>query len=63
MKTLAYLAIAAAMVSLILSIISRFTLAIMPVAPGGVDARGLLTFTNTCFLIAIIAILLPTLKK
>ena len=58
MKTIAYLAIVAAAISLIAGIISRLTLTPIAFVPGGLEADTLLTFTNTCLLAAITFILL-----
>lgn len=53
MKTLAYVALAVAVVSLIVGIISRFTQIPIALVPGGLKANVFLAFTNTCLLLAI----------
>ncbi len=62
MKTIAYIAIAVAAISLVVGIISRWTLTPIALVPGGLEAHTLLVFTNTCLLIAITFILLQILK-
>lgn len=63
MKTVAYLAIVIAAISLIAGIISRFTLTPLAMVPGGLESQALLAFTNTCLLVAITLILLEILKS
>lgn len=62
MKMIAYVAIVVAAISLIAGIISRWTLTPIALVPGGLEAQALLTFTNTCLLIAITFILLEMSK-
>ena len=61
MKTIAYIAIGVAAISLIVGIISRLT--ITPVGPAGIEAQAFLGFANTCLLVAITLILLGLAKK
>ncbi len=63
MKTIAYVAIGVAAISLIVGIISRWTGTPIALVSGGLEAQALLTFTNTCLLVAITFILLGILKK
>ncbi len=63
MKTVAYIAVVVAFISLIAGIISKWALTPIAFVPGGVEASVLLTFANTCFLIAITFILLEILKN
>lgn len=63
MKTIAYITVVVAVISLIAGIISRWTLTPIAFVPGGLEAQTLLTFTNTCLLFAITFILLGILKK
>ena len=63
MKKVAYVAIVVAAISLIAGIISRWTLTPIALAQGSLEAGVLLSFTNTCLLIAITFILLGILKK
>lgn len=58
MKTITNIALVIAAASFITAIISRFTLTPVAIVPGGIEARALLIFTNTCLLIAITFILL-----
>ena len=62
MKTIAYVAVVVAGISLITGIISRWTLTPITLVPGGLEAQAFLTFANTCLLIAITFILLDMLK-
>lgn len=63
MKAIAYIAMVIAAISLIVGIISRFTLVPVAMVRGGLEAQALLAFTNTCLLIAITFILLEILKN
>jgi hypothetical protein len=66
MKNIKYIAITLGFITLIVGIISRITMRPLAVAPGGgLSAQVLLSFTNTCFLIAVAFILLEglTAKK
>ncbi len=63
MKRIAYISMVVAAISLIAGIISRVTLTPIAIVPGGLEANVLLTFTNTCLLIAITFILLAMLKS
>ena len=57
MKAIANIAVVVAVISLVIGIISKLVL--KPIALfGGLDASAFLTFTNTCFLLAIVLILL-----
>ncbi len=59
MKTIIYIALAMAAISLIVGIISRVTLVPVNVMPGvGIKANAFLEFTNTCLLAAIALALL-----
>jgi hypothetical protein len=63
MKSVWGLAIILGFISLIVGMISRITMRPLAIVPGGgLEAEVLLTFTNTCFLIAITFILLEQLK-
>ncbi len=62
MKVIAYIAIVVGAISLIAGIISRLTVAPVPIVRGGIEAHAFLAFTNTCLLIAITFILLQILK-
>jgi len=62
MKALAYISIVAAIISLAAGIISRIAFIPLNVAPGGLEARAFLLFTNTCLLFAIAFILLQLLN-
>ncbi len=62
MKTIAYIAIAVAAISLVAGIISRYTVTPVPIVQGGIEAHAFLAFTNTCLLIAVTFILLHILK-
>lgn len=62
MKAIAYLAIVASIISLIIGIISRLTFTPVGIVRGGLEANALLAFTNTCLLLAITFILLQMLK-
>lgn len=53
MKKLGLVALAVAGVSLVLGIISRFTMVPLPLAPTGIQAVTFLECTNTCLLAAI----------
>ncbi len=64
MKTIAYGALVVAAISLIVALISRFTMTPITYATGGmISAESLLDFSNTCLLIAIALTLLEMLKK
>ena len=60
MKAIAYIAIIAGAVSLIVGIISRLTL--QPVGPG-IEAQAFLQFANTCLLATIALGILELLKS
>lgn len=62
MKTIAYIFIVVAAVSLIVGLVSRLTLTPVSIVPGGATARSFLEFTNTCLLIAVTFILLHIVK-
>lgn len=62
MKTITYIAIVVASISLVAGIISRLTFAPIDIVRGGLEAEAFLMFTNTCLLIAITFILLQILK-
>jgi len=62
MKSIAYIAIVVAAISLVAGIISRVTFTPIAAVPGGLEAEALLAFTNTCLLTAITFILLEILK-
>lgn len=62
MKIVAYIALVVAALSLVVGIISRFTLTPIGLVPGGLEARAILAFTNTCLLVAVVFILLEILK-
>lgn len=62
MKKVAYIFIIVAVVSLIAGLISRWTLTPITLVPAGLSAGVLLSFTNTCLLVAITFILLEILK-
>ncbi|MFH1783749.1 MAG: hypothetical protein ABH868_02470 [bacterium] len=62
MNKIAKIAIVIAAISLITAIISRFTGPIA-LAPGGINAHGLVSFANTWLLVAIVIILLDKCKK
>lgn len=62
MRKIAYLAIVIGFLSLIVGVISRLTMTPIAMVRGGLEARALLGFTNSCFLIAITFILLEMLK-
>ena len=64
MKGVIYAVLVVAAISLILGIISRFSMTLIPIAPGGgIEAEVLLSFSNTCFLAAIALTLLEILKS
>jgi len=63
MKAIIYISILVGGISLILGLISRFTMVPLNVARGGVEAEAFLAFTNTCLLIAITFILLEIVKN
>lgn len=54
MKGLAILILVVGLIALVLSVYSRFSMNLLPLAPGGVNASGLLLFSNSCFLLSII---------
>lgn len=57
------IAIMLGLISLIVGIISRITMMPVAIVPGGgLEAQSFLTFTNTCFLIAITFLLLRVLE-
>jgi len=58
MKALANLAVVVATVCLVVGIASRLMLKPIPLGPGGLEARALIAFANTCLLYAIVLILL-----
>ncbi len=62
MKTIAYIAMAVAAISLVVGIISRFTVTPVSIIQGEIEAHTFLEFTNTCLLIAVTFILLHILK-
>jgi len=57
MKGVANVAIVIGVISLIASIVSKLMMRPVGLIAGGLDARGLLLFANTCLLIAITLIL------
>ena len=61
MKGLAVVALVVGLISLVVGIISRYTL--IPVPPVRLEAHAILQFTNTCFLLSIALLLFATLKK
>ena len=64
MKVLVNIALVAAVVSLVVAVISRLSLRPLPIGYGvGIEANALLTFANTCLLIAITFILMQMSKK
>lgn len=63
MRNIAYIAIVIGGISLITAIVSRFTSVPVALAPGGIEAHGLISFTNTCLLVAIALILLGKREK
>lgn len=58
MKMAVNVVLAIAAISFVLSVISRLTMKVIPIAPGGIEAEAFLAFTNTCLLISITLILL-----
>jgi hypothetical protein len=62
MKSLAIIAIVAAIVSIVIGIISRFLVQPVPIA-GGIEAQSFLDFTNTCLLFAIAFLVLGIAKQ
>ena len=56
MKKLANIVLVVGLISLVVGIISRITLA--PIGPGRIEAQAFLAFTNTCVLFAIALVLL-----
>ncbi|MCM8819270.1 MAG: hypothetical protein NC925_00535 [Candidatus Omnitrophica bacterium] len=54
MKGLSIVFLVIGLIGLVLSIYSRFSMQLLPLAPAGVNASGLLGFSNTCFLLSII---------
>ena len=63
MKMIANLALTVAAVSFVLAIVSRMTMKMIPLAPGGLEAQALLAFANTCLLTAVVALLMQLTKK
>jgi hypothetical protein len=57
MKAMVNIALVVAAVSLILGIISRFTVIPVQIGKTGIEAQAFLQFTNTCLLAAIALIL------
>ena len=57
MKAIANVVIVVAVLTFIVAIISRFTMTPLGVVPGGLEAEALLSFTNTCLLIAVVLLL------
>ena len=49
MRSIAYLAVTVAVISLVIGIISKLALKPIAVVPGGLDASAFLAFTNTVF--------------
>ncbi len=59
MRKIAYIVIVIGAITFIAAIISRYTLIPLALGPGGgIKAHSLVTFTNTCLLVAITFILL-----
>ncbi|UCC94457.1 MAG: hypothetical protein JSW40_06505 [Candidatus Omnitrophota bacterium] len=63
MKAAGLFALAVGIVSLVIGVISRLTLRPLTFIPGQMEANVLLSFSNTCFLMAIAFILLELLKR
>jgi|GEM_PF-4661035 len=64
MKGLANLALWVAIISIVLAIISRLLMKPLPIAPaGGISAGVILSFANTCLLLAIAIYAVEALKK
>ena len=58
MRKIAVLVLVLGGLSLILGIVSRFTMTPVPIVKGGLEAETFLLFTNTCVLASIALILL-----
>ena len=63
MKRGAYICLFIAGISLIMSLVSRFTLTPVNMLPGGLEASAFLQFTNTCIIIANTFFIVELLKK
>ena len=63
MKMIVNVVLAVGAVSFILAIVSRMTMKMIPIIPGGLEAQALLAFTNTCLLTAVVALLMQLTKK
>ena len=64
MKKLGNITLAIGLICLAVSIVSRFTMRpITGIAPGGLDARAILAFANTCFLLTIILFIIGKCKS
>ncbi len=63
MKMIANVALIAGAVSFILAVVSRMTVKLIPIMPGGLEAQALLAFTNTCLLTAAVVLLMQLTKK
>ena len=61
MKSIAAVALAIGIISLVVGIVSRFTL--VPLPPVNIKAHAILQFTNTCLLLSIALLLFATLKN
>ena len=58
MRAITNIAVVVAVISLVIGIISKLTFQPIAIIRGGLDASAFLAFTNTCFLVAIVSILL-----
>lgn len=63
MKVIAHIVIALGILLLFIGAISRITWYPVPMVKGGLTGQALFITANTCFLLAIIFILLEMLKK
>ncbi|MFH1777515.1 MAG: hypothetical protein ABH952_08175 [Candidatus Omnitrophota bacterium] len=63
MKNLIFACLVLGGTAVVLAIVSRMIMMPLELVPRGIGARGFLVFANTCFLIAILAILLPGKEK
>ena len=63
MKKLASTIIVVGVVSLALGVISRLSMRPLPIARGGIEASVLMDFTDTCLLLAIALLLIPSAKE
>lgn len=57
MRAITNMVIVVGAASLVIGIVSRLTMTPIAVVRGGLEAQAFLSFSNTCFLIAIILIL------